>query len=65
MVSRQEVGFAFEPEYSDEELAQMDADKGKEEAESSDETGSYVEGADYAAEVGRFNRFGQCQQVFV
>ena len=34
MESRQVVGFAFEPEYSEEEIARMEADKCTEEAES-------------------------------
>ena len=46
MESRQVVGFAFEPEYSEEEIARMEADRCTEEAESSDETD---DGADHAA----------------
>ena len=46
MESRQVFGFGFEPEYSEEEMARMDAPRCIEEAESSDATD---EGADYAA----------------
>ncbi len=46
MESRQVVGFAFEPEYSEDEIARMEADRCTEEAESSDETD---DGADHAA----------------
>ena len=46
MESRQVVGFAFEPEYSEEEIARMKADRCTEEAESSDETD---DSADHAA----------------
>ena len=46
MESRQVVGFSFEPEYSEEEIARMEADRCTEEAESSDETD---DGADHAA----------------
>ena len=57
MESRQVVGFAFEPEYSEEEIARMKADRCTEEAESSDETD---DSADHAA-----GRLRKCRLVFV
>ena len=55
MESRQVVGFAFEPEYSKEEIARMDAHRCIGEAESSDATG---EDADHAA--GRLGNVDWC-----
>ena len=55
MESRQVFGFAFEPEYSEKEMARMDAPRCIEEAESSDATD---EGADYAA--GRLGNVDLC-----